>query len=195
MLERNAELEGHRWVAVALGTDDAPALQAFLAANPLYAELAYGRPWSDSAGLDELTERPPADWPQGESRHWAVLERGSGRWLAFLSFVEDLLAPRVWHMGLFLVATAEHGSGLARELDEAWAAHAERHGARWLRLGVIQANARAVAFWERQGYREVRERHGVVYGLLTHSLGVRVKPLGGATLAGYLDLVARDRPE
>ena len=77
MLERNAELEGHRWIAVALGTDDAPALQAFLDANPLYAELAYGRPWSDTAGLEEITERPPADWPQGESRHWAVLERGT----------------------------------------------------------------------------------------------------------------------
>lgn len=195
MLDRPAVLEGPRWVAVELTPADAPALQAFYAENPLYSELAYGRPWSDDAAVQEFAERPPADWPQGPCRFWAVLERGSGHWLAYLGFVEELLAAHVWHMGFFLVATSEHGSGLARELDDAWAAHAAAHGARWLRLGVIVGNARAESFWTRQGWREVRRREGVVYGLRTHTLSVRVKPLGDATVDDYLARVPRDRPE
>ena len=195
MLDRTPVLEGPRWVAVEITAADAPALQAFYDANPLYAEIAYGSPWSAGAAVQEFAERPPADWPQGAFRFWAVLERGSGRWLAYIGFVEDLLAAHVWHMGFFLVATAEHGSGFARELHDAWVAHAEAHGACWLRLGVIVGNARAEAFWSRLGWVEVRRREGVEYGRLTHTLSVRVKPLGDATLEQYLDRVPRDRPE
>lgn len=195
MLDRTPQIEGERWVAVTLSPDDAPALQAFFDANPLYSELAYGRPWPPDTGVQELAERPPADWPQGATRHWAVLERGTGRWLALIAFTEDLLAPHVWHLRWLLVATAEHGSGLAPALDAAWLAHAERAGARWVRLGVIHGNPRAVAFWARQGYVETRLRHDMPYGTRTQTVSVRVKALGDATLEEYLARVARDRPE
>lgn len=193
--ERDAELEGPRWIAVALTPADAPALQAFFAANPLFSEIVNGEPWTADAADKELHDRPPADWPQGESRFWAVIERGSGHWLGFLDFTEDLLAPGIWHLGFFIVATAEHGSGLAHEVHRAWAAHAEHSGARWLRLGVVVTNERAVAFWERLGYAEVRQRHGATFGRLTHSVSVRVKPLGEASLKEHLARVPRDRPD
>ncbi len=188
-------LEGARWVAVALSPDDAPSLQAFLDANPLYSEICYGRPWLPGDAAKELADRPPPDWPQGPSHWWAVLERGTGRWLGLLTFTEDLLATHVWHLGLFLVATAEHGSGLARELHAAWAAHARSDGARWLRLGVVRANSRALAFWDRLGYTEVRQRHGLKYGDLTQSISVQVQALGDATIEEHLARVERDRPE
>jgi len=188
-------LEGARWIAVALGPEDAPALQDFLEANPLYSEICYGRPWLPGDAVKELADLPPPDWPQGPSHWWAVLDRGDGGWIGLITFTEELLAAHVWHIGLFLVATAEHGTGLAHEMHEAWVAHARRNGARWLRLGVVCSNARATAFWQRAGYVEVRQRHGVKYGELTHSISVRIKPLGDATIEEHLAQVAREWPE
>ncbi len=195
LLERKPVIAGGRWVAVEIGVAEAPALQAFYDANPLYSEMAQGRPWRPDAALRELTDRPPADWPQGASRFWAVLERGSGRWLAYVAFVEDLLAAHVWHGAFFLVATSEHGTGFAAELYDGWEAHARAGGARWLRLGVMTTNARGRAFWKRRGYVEVRQREQVAEGEWRHRMSVQVKPLGDATIAEYLERVPRDRVE
>ena len=185
-------IAGGRWLAVEIGPDDAPALQAFYDANPLYSEMLQGQAWRADAARQELTERPPADWPQGPSRFWAVLEP-SGHWLAYVSFVEDLLAEHVWHGAFFLVATAQHGSGLASELYDAWESYAREHGARWLRCGVMTTNARGIAFWKRRGYVEVRQR-AQGEGETRHLTSVQVKALGDATVAEYLEKVARDRP-
>jgi len=193
LLQRKPVIAGGRWLSVEIGPDDAPMLQAFYDANPFYSEMAQGRAWRPGAALEELTDRPPADWPQGPSRHWAVLERASGRWLAYVAFVEDLLAEHVWHGAFFLVATAEHGSGFAADLYDAWESHARRHGARWLRLGVMTTNARGLAFWRRRGYVEVRQRDQVLEGEWKHRMSVQVKPVGDATLAEYLEKVPRDR--
>ena len=195
LLARKPVIAGGRWLAVEIGPADAPALQAFYDANPFYSEMAQGRPWRSEAALQELTDRPPADWPQGASRHWAVLERASGRWLAYVAFVEDLLAEHVWHGAFFLVATAEHGTGFAAELYAAWESHARAGGARWLRLGVMTTNARGVAFWKRRGYVEVKQKEQVTDGEWKHRMSVQVKPVGDATIEEYLEKVARDRPD
>ena len=63
MLARPVEVQRGRWVAVALTLDDAPAFQSFLDAHPLYAEMAFGRPWLPIEAASELSERPPADMP------------------------------------------------------------------------------------------------------------------------------------
>ena len=130
-------------VAVPLQPEDAAALQSFLDANPVYSEQVAGRPWLPDEAASELAERPPSDWPQGATRHLALLEAQTGAWRGLLFYTEDLLAPQVWHLALFLVDTAWHGTGLAAALHEAWAAHAAARGARWLRLGVVVGNTRA----------------------------------------------------
>jgi ribosomal protein S18 acetylase RimI-like enzyme len=66
-------------------------------------------------------------------------------------------------------------------------------GARWLRLGVVEANRRAEAFWRRHGYVEVRRQHNYVVGDMNHALITMVKPMRGETLRDYLGAVPRDR--
>jgi hypothetical protein len=68
-------------------------------------------------------------------------------------------------------------------------------GARWLRLGVVQGSARAERFWQRCGYVQVRERGPVTMGKKSNLLRVMAKPLAGGTIAEYLALVERDRPQ
>ena len=73
---------------------------------------------------------------------------------------------------------------------EAWLAG---RGAHWIRLGVVDGNARAERFWERSDYVQVRERGPVEMGQRMHRLRVMVKPLDRSEVEPYLALVARDR--
>ena len=60
---------------------------------------------------------------------------------------------------------------------------------------MIAGNVRAERFWERQGFIQTRLRSGVSMGRLTNTLRVMFKPLAGGSMAQYLGLVERDRPE
>jgi predicted GNAT superfamily acetyltransferase len=109
--------------------------------------------------------------------------------------ITDLLAAHVWHIGLFIVASARHGNGDARRLHDGLEQWARDHGTHWLRLGVVQGNARAERFWEHCGYTQVRVREGLQMGQRTNTVRVMIKPLAGSTLEEYLALVPRDRPD
>lgn len=64
-----------------------------------------------------------------------------------------------------------------------------------MRLGVVRGNARAEAFWTRQGYTELRTREGVDTGGRFNTLSVRLKPLrADPGLEVFLRLVPRDDP-
>jgi ribosomal protein S18 acetylase RimI-like enzyme len=108
--------------------------------------------------------------------------------------VSDLLAPGVWHIGLFMIASTLQGSGAAQALYEELEHWARGLGAQWLRLGVVEGNARAERFWESRAFVEVRKRDGVEMGAKINTLRVMAKPLAGGTPAEYFALVARDRP-
>lgn len=191
LLARPPLFAGPGFLALPLTAADAPALQAFLDANPVYSELVNGRPWDADEALKEITDLPP--FAHGDTHALALLEPGGGRWLGFVSIVEDLIAPGVTHIGLFLIATAAHGSGLAAAVHAALEAWARGRDARVLRLGVVTRNARALAFWRRLGYVELRQRDfEYPVGRLTNS--VRIKALAGS-VDEHLQRVERDRPE
>ena len=179
---------------VELSSGDAPALQRFFEANPAYFDAVFGEPAGPDAARDEIGDLPPAGW--SFTRRWLLgYATADGELAAVADVVSDLLVPGVWHIGLFIVATSRHGSGdggvLYRGL-ESWAAS---HGARWLRLGVVQGNARAERFWEARGFVETRTRLRVEMGRRTNTLRVMVKPLPGGTLDAYLAAVPRDQRE
>jgi GNAT superfamily N-acetyltransferase len=179
---------------VELGTDDAPALQAFFEANPLYFEAVDGQPPQPGEGLAEITDRPPEGmvW----RRAWALgfLDAG-GQIAAMAGVIADLMAEGTWHVGIFIVATARHGSGEAHAIYRAIEDWARANGARWMRLGVVVGNARAERFWLRCGFVELRQREGLKMGRLTQTVRVMLKPLTELPIESYLALVERDRPE
>lgn len=194
-LKRAAFLTGAGCVAVPITLADAPELQCFLERNPEYSRIVNGRDWLPDEARGELESLPPPDWPQGQTRNLALLDAASGAWRGYLNLVEDLLAPGVWHIGLFLIDQAQWGGGLAAQVHQALEALAQAQGARSLRLGVVVGNRRAERFWEGLGYQDVRRRQGIIYGLLRHDLRVLAKPLGGSDMAEHLALVERDRPD
>ena len=68
-LPRSALFEAGPWRAWPLSVDDAPWLQDFFNANPLYFVTVNGRPAGPGDALAELTERPPAEMPFRDL-HW-----------------------------------------------------------------------------------------------------------------------------
>ncbi len=113
--------------------------------------------------------------------------------LAQIGVATDLLASGVYHLGFFMTATRTHGTGFAHRLHEAYETWAIERGARWLRLGVVEVNRRAEAFWRRLGYTELKRQDNYVLGDRSHVLITMAKPMRGEMLPDYLDAVPRDR--
>jgi GNAT superfamily N-acetyltransferase len=177
-----------------MSAGDVPRLQRFLEENPEYDLCVNGEPPHPGEAQEEFDSRAPPDWGQGKKWFLAFDAPGGGM-AGMADVIEDLLAPNVWHIGLFIVATRLHGSGAARELYGALEAWMKANGARWVRLGVVAGNARAERFWERCGYAETRVRRGIVMGKRTNDIRVMLKPLSDGRLDEYLSLVPRDRPD
>lgn len=171
-----------------------PLLQRFFDRNPLYFIATLGEPAGPDEAHEEIHEDLPAGWPY--TRKWVIGYRDAGGELAAMAnVVTDLLAPRVWHIGTFIVATSRHGTGEAQALYDDLESWARAHGAHWLRLGVVSGNTRAERFWQRRGFRQTRVRPGIVMGQRENTVRVMFKPLQGGSLDEYLALVERDRPE
>jgi len=180
--------------AVELTPEFEARLQQFYEANPAYFDAVQGEPAGPNEAHETLHDELPAGWPH--TRLWLIgyLDADDSL-VAMANVVSDLLARDVWHIGLFIVATARHGRGDAQVLYRSLERWAIANGARWLRLGVVQGNVRAERFWERLGYQQVRTRLGVAMGQRVNTLRVMVKPVGDNSLQHYLSLVERDRPE
>ncbi len=180
--------------AVALGPGDAPALQDFFVRNPAYFLAVNGAPPAPHEARDEIEDDPPPGWPF--TRRWAIgFVDDSGALVGMANVCADLPAATVWHVGWFMIATASFGSALAGDLYrglEAWAADG---GAQWMRLGVVEGNARAERFWLRRGFADVRLRRGVAMGRPVNTVRVMLKPLAGGTIGNYLAQVPSDWPD
>ena len=169
-------------------------LQRFFEANPEYYEIYYGEPPGPREAHEEIHGELPAGW--SFTRKWLIGYLDSaGEMVAMANVVSDLLAPRVWHIGFLVIATARHGTGLAQALYDGLERWAVESGAEWLRLGVVAGNARAERFWASRGFLETRTRRETPYRKRTHTMRVLYKPLAGGTLEEYRALVPRDRPE
>lgn len=180
-----------------LAETELPALQAFYDANPAYFMAVNGRPAGPDDARLEWEEQPPAHL--GFTRRWFMglraREQAGEPLVGVAVVVSDLCAPQAWHLGLFIIATALHGRGVAGPAYQALEDWARAQGARWMRLGVVRGNARAEAFWTRQGFIELRTREGVDTGGRMNTLSVRLKPLqADVGLDDYLRLVPRDQP-
>lgn len=179
--------------AIVLTIEDTALLQDFFTANPAYFLAVNGQPPRANEAHEEFHDLPPAEMKYSKRLHIGFVN-DKGELLGMAGVLADFLVPRVWHIGLFVVATQLHGSGAAHNMYDAMERWIKREGAQWVRLGVVSGNLRAERFWSRLGYAEVRKREGIAMGVLVNTVRVMVKPLEDQGIADYLALVARDRP-
>jgi GNAT superfamily N-acetyltransferase len=179
---------------VELTAELAPRLQRFFEDNPEYFIAVNGEPAGPDAAQETIHRGPPPGWTFAKKWLIGYVATG-GSLVAIADVITDLLAPGVWHVGLFILATEHHGSGEAQIIMGGLESWAIVNGAKWLRLGVVQGNARAERFWESLGFQDARIREGVEMGRRKTSMRIMYKPLAGGTREQYLSLIDRDRPE
>jgi ribosomal protein S18 acetylase RimI-like enzyme len=193
-LHRTTLFAAGRFRAFEMGDADVPALQAFFEGNPEYYLIVGDQPPKSDEAHEEVHGPLPEGWSY--TKKWIIgFADDAGALAGMANVVSDLLAPRVWHIGFFIVATTLQGSGAAQELYEALERWMRDQGATWLRLGVVDGNTRAERFWKAQGYVEVRKRTGIEMGARVNTVSVMVKSLADGTLGDYLAVVGRDKPD
>jgi len=176
-----------------LAAADIAAVQRFFEASPEYFWIVNGEGPRPDEARTEFADLPPAGMAYRKMSLLGFYD-GADTLIGFATIVADFIVEHVWHVGLFIVATSLHGSGVAASLYALLERWMIGQGARWLRLGVVQGSVRAERFWARCGYVQVRERGPVAMGKKTNLLRVMAKPLAGGTIDEYLALVERDRP-
>jgi GNAT superfamily N-acetyltransferase len=173
---------------------DIARLQRFYEANPEYHHAVGGRAPRPDEAENDFHALPPANFVY--TRKWMLgFEDAAGELVGVADLIADLFARRVWHIGLFIVATRLHGQGAAAVLYGALEAWMREQGAQWLRLGVVEGNTPGERFWEKSGYVEVRRRADYPVGARLATLRVMVKPPPRGRFEAYLAAVERDRPE
>lgn len=168
-------------------------LQKFFEQNPQYYLQVLGEPPSAKEAHEEIHADPPPGWSFTKRHMIAYLDLDNNI-AAMANVVQDLLAPKVWHIGFFIVDSTRQGNGDAQAIFQGLEAWAQSHGAHWLRLGVVLGNTRAESFWKSMGFIETTQRLGVEMGQRINTIRVMFKPLCGGTVDQYLALVERDRP-
>ena len=177
-----------------LSDQDIATLQDFFVANPEYFIAVNGAPPRTNEAFEELNDQVPAGMPYTRIFRLGFFDE-SDSLIGMASVVSDLVASSVWHIGLLVVATRLHGQGTAKKIYDGLESGMRNCGAMWIRLGVVEGNARSEKFWEKQGYVEARKRRGVEMGEKVNTLRAMVKSLRGGTLEEYLARVQRDRPD
>jgi GNAT superfamily N-acetyltransferase len=175
-------------------TADRVLLAAFCEANPGYDVLLTGQVPDTSEWVEDLlTDLPPVEFGWTATHKLiALLPHDPGTILAVMDISENMLAPGVGHIGLFQVAEARHGTGIAHELYAGLEAWLIERGMDAFRLGVLETNTRGRVFWDRCGFQVSRQREaddgsGQVWIVMMKSI------LGGS-LADWHRRVPRDRP-
>lgn len=128
---------------------DRPAVAAFLEEAADYWVLADGAPPGPTAADDFFTDCPPGCDPAASYR-LGLFREGRLSGLAELSF--GFPAPGDAYLGLMILAPRVRGQGHGVRLLAHVESLAREAAAPTLYLGVLEANPRGRAFWERHGF-------------------------------------------
>jgi len=81
-----------------------PRLQRFFEANPSYCLAVHGEPAGPNEAHEAIHGELPAGW--SFTKKWLVgYVDANDSLVALADVITDLLAPGVWHIGLFIIAT------------------------------------------------------------------------------------------
>ena len=167
-------------------------MQRFFERNREYFLAVNGEAPGTDEARNEFADVPPAGMPYRAMSLLGFFDDG-GELIGVATIVADFIQPHVWHVGLFIVASARTAaesptrSTPARALD----GRSGRRGCAWASSRATQGGR----FWLRCGYVQVRERGPLTMGTKTIVLRVMAKPLAGGTIAEYLALVEAIVPE
>ncbi len=152
-----------------LTTADLPTLQDLLERCADFHLLVLGQPPQPGDAAALLENRPPNISPDDKT----VLGIFSpGGLIAVLDLARNYPQPGIWWIGLLLIDSFQRGNGLGRRIYAAFETWAHQHGAREIRLGVVERNEKALRLWKSLGFQQIDQRPPAKMGLLEQSVYV-----------------------
>ena len=154
---------------------DIATLQHCIEGAPRYARLLSGAPAGPNEGRDILAMLPRGK-TQDDKFVFAI--EADGHCVGCIDMMRGFPDPTTVHIGLLLVAEAHEGHGwggaaLAQieAMVRAWGPFAR------LRIGIVENNARAFAFWTRHGFVPTGEVKPFGVEAVTSQVLIYTKPL------------------
>ena len=142
--------EGRELLCRELCSEDKPAVLKLFQTAKDYFMLSEGKLPDDE---EEFFHDPPPGKQEDDKILFGLFEKG--RPLAVADIVRDFPEPSVWMTGLLLVHGDCRKLGLGKALHQVLIEYAKRKGARFHRIGVLEQNTAALAFWKKQGFKQV----------------------------------------
>ncbi|HEV2879494.1 MAG TPA: GNAT family N-acetyltransferase [Candidatus Eremiobacteraceae bacterium] len=151
------ELRGAGFRAFPLTPDHLPALQRLLEASRDYFELVLGRP-PGPAEAQSVLRAGPEECRDASNKMIYGLTRADGgdEIIGVLDVFRNYPESGAWYIGLLLLSPDTRGSGLGREVVDAFVYAAKAEGAREIQLNVVDQNKGGLRFWTECGFTEVR---------------------------------------
>lgn len=153
---------------------DLPLVAAFVPRVADYVRLETGTDPKDGLAEEFFAETPPGGRVD-DLAHLGLFDGSDLVGVASMAFGYPEAGDG--YLGLMLVDGARRGQGLGPILLDAVLQAARDREAPRLYLGVLDANPRARAFWERHGFRHVLTKPGVAFGDRLHDVHRMVRPL------------------
>ncbi|MFH9349697.1 GNAT family N-acetyltransferase [Kitasatospora sp. NPDC017646] len=136
-----------------IGREDWQRLRAIRLAQLLDTPMAFGEPYEYARIQGEGNWRARTDWLNEPGRIGLVAVDGTDQWVATMLSTPSIKAETVDLIGVWVdPAHRGRGRGVADALLDAVIAWARDGGAKWMLLGVHEANHRAAAFYRRRGF-------------------------------------------
>ncbi len=146
--------------------ENMPELQALIERSVDYFLLVEGRAPGPDAAQALQTERPPG-WDLKNNFLIGIWDQGQSL-VGVLEGMRDYPEHGIFWIGLLLIDPALRGQGLGRRICKGFEEWSRSHEVGRIRLGVIEENARALQFWQRQGFEEISRSEPVHLGNKTH---------------------------
>lgn len=158
-----------------LGPEDAPELQRVLEMAPTFFLLVRGRAASSDEAFVLFSDLPPGKTLADKTVFGIEV---AGLLVGCVETMRGFPQPTTTMIGLLLIAETYQRRGLGAAVVAAIEAHAVRgwRSAR-MRIGVVDTNGPALAFWQARGYRPTGQRRPHREGSVTAEVLFFEKPL------------------
>ena len=123
--------------------------------NAEYFQLVSGKAPARQDVLDDKSACP-LDVNPAQKKYGMYLAGESGDPVAVVDVLEGFPDPETYYIGLFLIDGSRHRTGLGRALYEQLEADARMGGFQRMRLGVVDTNHKARAFWKAMGFTWIK---------------------------------------
>jgi ribosomal protein S18 acetylase RimI-like enzyme len=147
---------------------DIPALQSLFEKCQDYAMIVEGESASPNAAEDIFNAAPPGR--SLEDKFIFGLVDQQGETAGVLEGMRDYPGEATWWIGLLLLAPEARGRGSGQRLVQRFMEYVRSQGGERVMLGVVEDNTRALSFWQRLGFTQVRVTEPRRFGKKTQAV-------------------------